>query len=534
MKLIARVMSSLVICLPLAAEPTVVDSVQSPMRSDDGRMRASVSSLFWTFGRLTGGEKHEYERLSDEELSRPGDSGDRFRPMKVGVVRPLNEAISLDSTLVRQLGEFDRSSQTVGGGHLERHGDRFWSWTTAVRSVGAEALRLQFGIAGEPADATVFVYSQTGEVHGPYRAKNFDADAKLWSNSVEGDEMVVEIQFTATSAPFVISVDSIAHLVFSVSVATPEGTECLQDPSCSTVPESPNLLNVLSTASAQLNFVSGTTAYVCSGSLVNDTDDSSFVPYLLTANHCFSTAAAASSLEAVWRYRTSACGGQAPNYASLPRSRGATLLATSATSDFTFVRLGADPPGGSYFLGWDPAAITSAIRLYRIANPGGGPQAFSVSDLRTASGPTCTSGIGKSISGSSPRNTIFRVCRTDFHPCSRFWSDPRGKYTRFRWSGSLERGGGGARWRARAGERAGSSRPRPSGARTSLLPRAQLTEGAGAGPGGGGREGPGPSVALAAPAFPRCARILVMTLRSVMIATTRIVAPHAQRSGSTS
>ena len=44
------------------------------------------------------------------------------------------------------------------------------------------------------------------------------------------------------------------------------------------------------------------------------------------------------------------------------------------------------------------------------------------------------------------------------------------------------------------------------------------------------REGPGPvpSVAIAAAAFPRFVRIFVMTLRSVMTATIRIVAPHTR------
>ena len=57
-----------------------------------------------------------------------------------------------------------------------------------------------------------------------------------------------------------------------------------------------------------------------------------------------------------------------------------------------------------------------------------------------------------------------------------------------------------------------------------------MTEGSGAGPGGWwwGGPGPDPSVAVAAATFARCARIFVMTLRSVMIATIRIVAPHAR------
>jgi len=57
-----------------------------------------------------------------------------------------------------------------------------------------------------------------------------------------------------------------------------------------------------------------------------------------------------------------------------------------------------------------------------------------------------------------------------------------------------------------------------------------LTEGSGAGPGGGWRGGPGPdpSAAVAAATFARCVRIVVMTLLSVMTATTRMVAPHAR------
>lgn len=70
----------------------------------------------------------------------------------------------------------------------------------------------------------------------------------------------------------------------------------------------------------------------------------------------------------------------------------------------------------------------------------------------------------------------------------------------------------------------------PSGHWGSLLSRVQLTEGSGAGPGERwrGAPGPDPSVAVAVAGFARCARIFVITLLSVMIATIRMVAPHAR------
>ena len=79
-------------------------------------------------------------------------------------------------------------------------------------------------------------------------------------------------------------------------------------------------------AVAHLEFEDGGDFFVCSGGLLNDAQ-SSGTPYLLTANHCFSDQATASTLEAFWDFRTASCNGAVPNPNSLPRSNGAALLA---------------------------------------------------------------------------------------------------------------------------------------------------------------------------------------------------------------
>ena len=61
--------------------------------------------------------------------------------------------------------------------------------------------------------------------------------------------------------------------------------------------------------------------YLCSGALVSDTDGSTTIPYLLTANHCISTQSAASTLEVFWDYKTASCNGSIP---ALARCPGAT------------------------------------------------------------------------------------------------------------------------------------------------------------------------------------------------------------------
>jgi hypothetical protein len=120
-------------------------------------------------------------------------------------------------------------------------------------------------------------------------------------------------------------------------------------------------------AVGELFFMVDGGGFACTGGLLADLPGSG-TPYLLTANHCISTQAAASSLQVFWDYTASSCDGAAPALDSLPQSDGATLLATGLTSDFAFLRL-ASVPANRFFLGWTTAAVADRTVLSRLSHP---------------------------------------------------------------------------------------------------------------------------------------------------------------------
>lgn len=158
-------------------------------------------------------------------------------------------------------------------------------------------------------------------------------------------------------------------------------SSCLRDASCETSSTLSSIADYRR-AVAHLQFVVDDSSAICTGALLADTDSSTIVPYMLTANHCFSTQAAASSLEAYFDYRSSFCNGSDPDLTFLPRSSGASMLATSSATDFTLVELNSIP-ANRFLLGWDAnsSSVTSGTMLYRISHPLGLPQAFSRSSV---------------------------------------------------------------------------------------------------------------------------------------------------------
>ncbi|HYO15367.1 MAG TPA: trypsin-like peptidase domain-containing protein, partial [Thermoanaerobaculia bacterium] len=140
-------------------------------------------------------------------------------------------------------------------------------------------------------------------------------------------------------------------------------------------------------AVAHLQYVKQGESLICTGGLMNDADPSTFIPYFLTANHCFSTQAVASTLEAFFDFIAPTCSGVPPGLGSRPRTTGSTLLATNASTDFTLVRLPSIPAGRG-LLGWTTELVPAGTVLYRLSHPGGFQLAFSATSVVTT-GPTC-------------------------------------------------------------------------------------------------------------------------------------------------
>lgn len=263
-------------------------------------------------------------------------------------------------------------------------------WTASVRVRDAAGLKLALRDPALPAGSVLWTYGADRIPQGPVAIP--DAATQVWAPSVMGDRIWLEVHLPrvglAPDAAYGFTIDEVVQLVALDDDGTPiragqglapRSTACLLDAACATLPAA---LGDTVRGIGRMVYASGGSLYLCSGGLLNDKNASTFEPYFLTAHHCLSTASEAASLEVWWDYRRTSCGGPDPHPSTLPKSFGATLLATSLQTDFTLLRL-TSIPGGRNLLGWTTAAPSGV--LMRLHHPAGNPLHYSTH----TSCPTC-------------------------------------------------------------------------------------------------------------------------------------------------
>jgi lysyl endopeptidase len=274
------------------------------------------------------------------------------------------------------------------GGVLAQTSFSTVTWGGKVRVGDASRLRLHLSRVSLPAGARLWVHG-AGRTAGPFGEELIGPDGGLWTPSVEGEEVALDVEMPAAALAagtrYGFTIDEALELVPTGGASAPEagttGTSCEVDASCFGSRDFP-AYDAARHAVARLEFVESHAGFLCTGQLLNDAA-SDGAPFLLTAHHCISTQDVASTLQAVFDDFTPSCNGTPPDLATLPTATGATLLVTGradSAPDFTLLRL-ASLPSGRTFLGWDPSprAAANGTRLYRISHPSGDSQMFSVS-----------------------------------------------------------------------------------------------------------------------------------------------------------
>ena len=206
----------------------------------------------------------------------------------------------------------------------------------------------------------------------------------LWSPSVDGDTLGIEISLPSEKAvdAFRVAIDTVAHSGQAiVDLGKARKLDCSHihiDVEC----RADRTHGSVEDAVAQIRFEDDGGSYLCTGTLVNDTLDDSFIPYFLTANHCLGTQRVADTLEAWWFYQRESCGdaGLDPRFVQI--SGGADLLATRMSSDITLLRLRGPVPGGLAFAGWSSGAISHPAGMYGIHHPAGVIKKYSGGSTR--------------------------------------------------------------------------------------------------------------------------------------------------------
>ena len=203
------------------------------------------------------------------------------------------------------------------------------------------------------------------------------APAILWSPSVEGDRIGVEVALPSWEAlaDFSLRVEKIAHRrlgLDSLRIA-PKNLQCGNhiDVQCRTGEFPAGLADAV----AKIRFEREGGSYLCSGTLLNSRW-ADFKPYFLTANHCVASQSSARSIEADWFFQRGRCNSQTLDERRSIISGGADLLTTSTEQDATLLLL-KNLPGGQFFAGWDAAGVVRRENLFSIHHPRGERKKYS-------------------------------------------------------------------------------------------------------------------------------------------------------------
>ncbi len=229
------------------------------------------------------------------------------------------------------------------------------------------------------------------------------ADGLFWTPGTDGEKQAIEIWLPPGAATSRVRIEAprLSHLMtnaledFKILEKIGESASCNIDTACRVGSLGQAFANTAS-AVARLTFIQGGASYLCSGTLLNDTDDSTQIPWLHTAAHCISSQALASTLNSYWKYEATGCGSRVPgNYVLL--SGGADHLYSSpggSGTDGALLRLRDPAPASVYFAGWDAGPLPASAPVTAIHHPSGDVKKVSLGQHRPAGSNTVNHAVG--------------------------------------------------------------------------------------------------------------------------------------------
>lgn len=246
----------------------------------------------------------------------------------------------------------------------------------------------------------------------------------FWTPITEGETQYVEIWLPAgtPTAGLRLAAPELSHLLtnatddFKILEKIGESGACNIDTICRVSQLGQNYVNAKASV-ARMTFVLNGSSYLCTGTLLNDTDNATQIPYFHTANHCISTQAVASTLNTFWNYESTTCNVDAlGSYTQL--SGGADYLYSRADTDGALLRLRDAAPASATFSGWDSNAITASTAVTAIHHPAGDVKKVSFGQHIPADSDAVNHAVGwleGTTEGGSSGSGLFTVTSTSYY-----------------------------------------------------------------------------------------------------------------------
>lgn len=268
---------------------------------------------------------------------------------------------------------FDGQSLSKADWQEGKDGVSSFAWSLAAP--GARTLDFHFSRLVLPEGASLILRGEGADNLRKLTAADLSGSEGFWAPYIAGEKVRIELHVPSVlRGQARVELASVTHgyrgLLESSEPLQKSGS-CNVDVAC---PAGTGWTDQIDSV-GHYTFSQGGSSYVCTGSLIANTAATT-VPYFLTANHCVSTAAVASSVVVYWNYQSSTCRTPGSSTSGTPLSKtiashtqsGASLVATHATSDFTLLRLTADVPTASnpFWTGWDASGATpsSAVGIH--------------------------------------------------------------------------------------------------------------------------------------------------------------------------
>ncbi len=265
-----------------------------------------------------------------------------------------------------------------------------------IKSIDAKAIRVGLNVTNAPdglelrfvgADNPTKVVALANAVE---LSSLKDDKGIYWTPMTESQYQLIEISVPAgaDTAAFKFTVDSVSHIFATPSQKFGDAkitSDCNVDVICA--PQTQGLVNAKNSV-AFMTFQSdcGTNGAqatcICTGTLLNDNDPNTQIPYFFGANHCISTQSSANTLNTTWFFENPTC--QNPRTFDVNESigtlvtGGATLLYADRNSDGALYRLNNTPPTGAFLLGWDPNTVSVGENISIIHHPDGDPKRITL------------------------------------------------------------------------------------------------------------------------------------------------------------
>lgn len=327
-------------------------------------------------GRLQSVDRHNAQATKTNHFSASGQASGQAsgstKPVMIGIERSLVSE--------NQHQDSQGSWQDVGDGHA--------AWFTVV-SPDASALRLGLDSQRLPPEAQVRI-NDGRTIHAVT-----GADARRWSDrrgiywtaaaldGSTGDTASASIEVFVPSSAWQgdhtvhaigFPVTRVSHLLVDPFKASgplapkiSSSGACMVDASCS-VDELGTSFELAKNSVANMVFQTDEGSFTCTGTALNDTDETTQVPYFYTAHHCISDNEAANTLLTFWQYESPSCGesGIGDN---TQVAHGAVLLDTQPHNDATLLRLNDDVPLGTWLSGWSTQTLDPSHNVLGIHHP---------------------------------------------------------------------------------------------------------------------------------------------------------------------